>query len=136
MKTGYGLPASFKQLGFPDAGKPLPDAVVLDRDEVTTGRNAITAYNQAIQQIAGARNIPVVDVNTILSDIKANGLTIGGETFKTDFISGGLFSLDGAHPSSKGYAVVANEFIKVINRTYGANIPYVNIAAIPGLSVP
>lgn len=136
LKTGYGFPASFTQLGLPNAGKPLPDAVVLDVDEVAAGKAAIGKYNQAIQEIAAARSIPVVDINSVLLDIKANGLTIGGETYKTDFISGGLFSLDGAHPSSKGNAVVANEFIKVINRAFGANIAYVNTATVPGLSVP
>ena len=33
----------------------------------------------------------------------------------TTFASGNLFSLDGVHPTPRGYAVVANEFIRVIN---------------------
>ena len=47
-------------------------------------------------------------------------------------LSGGLFSLDGVHPSSQAHGIVANEFIKVINSKYGASIPEVDVSTIPG----
>jgi hypothetical protein len=34
-----------------------------------------------------------------------------------------LFSVDGVHPSSLGYWLVAKEFIQAINSGYGAAIP-------------
>jgi hypothetical protein len=52
--------------------------------------------------------------------------------FTTEFVFGGLFSLDGVHPSSQGYAIVANEFIEVINEKFSAEIPLVNVASVPG----
>jgi len=42
----------------------------------------------------------------------------------------GLFGLDGIHPTNTGYAVIANEFLKVINSTYGTNFPLADLNAV------
>ena len=34
---------------------------------------------------------------------------------------GSAFSLDGVHPTARGYALLANEFMKAIDVTYGSN---------------
>ena len=52
---------------------------------------------------------------------------VGGIDYSADFVSGGLFGLDGIHPTPFGYAVLANEWIEAINETYGAEIPVVNL---------
>ena len=57
---------------------------------------------------------------------------LDGIPFTTTFVTGGLFSLDGVHPTSRGYGIVANEFIKVINTKWGTSIPLVNVSQIPG----
>ena len=46
-----------------------------------------------------------------------------------------LFSLDGVHPNAKGYAVITNEIIKVINRHYNANLPFVYASSFPGATI-
>jgi hypothetical protein len=56
--------------------------------------------------------------------------------YTADYISGGLFSLDGVHPSSRGYAIVANQFISILNSKYGTSIPYVSLSTIPGIPMP
>jgi hypothetical protein len=43
------------------------------------------------------------------------------------FITGNLFSLDGVHPTPRGYAIIANEMIKAINGKYQARIPTVDV---------
>lgn len=48
---------------------------------------------------------------------------------------GGLFSYDGAHPLSRGQALVANEWIKVINTKFNAQIPPVGIGSVAGLPI-
>ena len=52
------------------------------------------------------------------------------------FITGGAFSLDGVHPNGRGYALIANEFIKAINAKFGSTIPYVDVTAHPGIIFP
>jgi len=44
----------------------------------------------------------------------------------TDFL-GGMFSLDGVHPTNTGYAIVANAFIETLDRTFAAHIPHLSV---------
>ena len=46
---------------------------------------------------------------------------VGGRRLTADFL-GGIFSLDGIHPTNTGYAVVANEFIRGLNEGFDAGI--------------
>ena len=46
-----------------------------------------------------------------------------------------LFSLDGVHPNARGYAVIANEIIKVINREFKTNLPLKNASYYPGINI-
>ncbi len=116
---------------------PLPSSDVLDKDEAAILDKAITDFNTAIKTEADAHGYPMVDLFALFQRIKEQGgYPVGGETFTVDYIKGGLFSLDGIHPSSKGSAIVAAEFIRVMNATWGANLPYPNVGLIPGIPVP
>jgi GDSL-like Lipase/Acylhydrolase len=110
-----------------NAAAPLPNSLVLDADEVVIAQNAVQAFNAVIAAQATAHELYVVDIYGIFNGIKANGYATGGMDFSTDFITGGIFSLDGVHPSDIGQAIIANEFIKVINAQFGSTIPPVNI---------
>jgi phospholipase/lecithinase/hemolysin len=115
---------------------PWPDALILDPGEIITAKSTVDAYNGVISSVADANGFGLVDFNTFFKGIRASdfagGTVIDGITFKTFYVSGGLFSLDGVHPTSQGQAIMANEFIKVINSKFSANIPLVNVAEIPG----
>lgn len=111
---------------------PLPSSVVLDSLEAANVKAVITNYNATIASLASSKNFGVVDIHTIFNDIAKNGIVVNGISFSAAFITGGLFSLDGVHPSSRGHGIVANEFIKVINSKFGANISLVNVSTIPG----
>jgi len=63
-------------------------------------------------------------------------MVYNGVNFSTQFVTGGAFSLDGIHLNSKGNALLANEFIKVINQYFGANIPGINANAYNGVKFP
>ena len=52
------------------------------------------------------------------------------------YIEGGVFSLDGVHPNGIGYAIIANEFIRVINEFYGANLQTVSVSNYRGITFP
>jgi hypothetical protein len=112
---------------------PIQGKYTLTIAEVASIKNIIDSYNASIAAAAAEHGYPVLDVKAIFSEVKAvsgsagPGYSIGsGIKVKADFISGGLFSLDGVHPSALGYAFVANEYIKAINEHYGSNIPLVN----------
>ena len=105
---------------------PIPHTMVLDDDEIAIASAAVADFNTAIDNAAGAASVPVVDANAVMADL-ADGYVISGLEFSADFLTGGVFSLDGVHPNSMGYALIANEFITVINENYDMNIPLVDI---------
>lgn len=116
---------------------PWPDALILDADEITTTKNTTDSYNATISAIAGAKGFGLVDINAVFNNIFLKSITQGGVvyngvTFTAFFITGGLFSLDGVHPSSQGQGLIANEFLNVINAKFGSGFPLINLSTIPG----
>lgn len=132
-----GVLDTTKGFGISDKN-PIPDALVLDPDEIQTAIQATNTFNAIIASAANKypSQFALVDINGFLNKIKSadasGGTDFCGICFRTTFVTGGLFSLDGVHPTSQGYAILANEFLKVINNKFGANYQLINIANIPG----
>ncbi|MCX6138373.1 MAG: SGNH/GDSL hydrolase family protein [Ignavibacteriales bacterium] len=125
-----------KPFGF-DPRNPFPDALVLDAGEQQTAAAATSAFNGTIAAKVAAKGCALADMNGFFTMIKTQGgIVANGETFTADYISGGLFSLDGVHPSSKGAGIVANKFIETMNASFGMSIPFVNITSLPGIPAP
>ncbi len=108
---------------------------VLDSSEVYTIDNTIASYNSIITQKANQYNLALVDMNLYFNSVNA-GIKWNGVDFNSSFISGGFFSLDGYHPNQKGYALIANEFLKAINSKYNAVIPTINCIDCDGIIFP
>ena len=106
----------------------IPDALVLDLGEINEIRNSTNAFNAKIRAAAQAKGLAVVEADALFNEIIRTG-RIDGVAVTTAFVSGGLFSLDGVHLTPKGYAIVANQFIKAINAKYGSQVPLININA-------
>ena len=66
----------------------------------------------------------------------AQTFTYNGINLSTTFVSGGAFSLDGVHLTPIGNALLANEFIKAINTTYGSTLPMVDATKYSGVKFP
>ena len=127
---GDGIPVAMG-----GSGEPLPADVILDAGEQAVARAAIDAYNAAIAATAARHGLAVVDVHGIVTGIAAGGLDVGGERLTTAFLTGGLFSLDGIHPTCKGQGVVANAVLEAIEARYGVSYPRVSIAGLPGVTL-
>ncbi len=111
------------------------DRYALDSSEVAEIDIAINAYNNVIIQKAAQYNLALVDMYSYFNSVKA-GIKWDGADFNAEFVSGGFFSLDGYHPNQKGYALIANEFIKAINIKYNAVIPTVDCVECSGILFP
>lgn len=115
---------------------PLGDEWVLTPEEQATVETALTAYNQTISGLATAYDLAFVDANALLNELNTNGFQqADGSNVDATFATGGGFSLDGVHPSPRGYAIVANAFIAAINSKYGSNLPNVNPLDYTGLYI-
>ena len=112
--TGEPLPHGFVDATGPHAG------VTLYPDEVALLQQRVVDFNQAI---ASFDPIIVVDIYSIFNDIRAHGYHVGGLTLTSTFVTGGIFSFDGVHPSTIGYTLVTDEFVKAINANAPGNVP-------------
>lgn len=115
---------------------PLESAYVLDKDEIAIANAAINDFNTIIKEEATKVGYAVADVASAFDGIARDGYHAAGESYSFAYISGGLFSLDGVHPTSRGHGVLANIFIEAMNKAYGANIPFVRLPDIPAFPAP
>ena len=115
---------------------PIENQYILDANEAALTKDYVVSYNNTIKTLAAQKGLAVFDAFTFLNDIKAHGILVDGVSASSSYISGGIFSLDGVHLTPRGYAMVANEYIKAINKTYSANIPTVNISNYRGVKFP
>ena len=126
--------ATAGQLSINGITWPLEDQWVLTPEEQATANTALIAYNQLIEQLAQTFDLAFVDANALLANINENGFPLAdGSVVTSVFATGGGFSLDGVHPSPRGYAILANAFIGAINEKYGSTLPEVNPLAFTGL---
>jgi lysophospholipase L1-like esterase len=122
LAQGRGIPAA---LG--GSGQPLSDSAVLSAAEAATIRDRVNNYNVVIRTVATERGAAFVDANALLQNLSTSSINIGGITFSGAFLTGGVFSYDGVHPTAFGYAFIANQFIAAINEKFGNDIEPVNL---------
>jgi hypothetical protein len=106
---------------------PLPDRYVLLPTEVAEIKAATDAYNQTIQTAVTTYDLAFFDAKVVMDQLGTTGITANNFTLNSTFVTGGAFSLDGVHPSPRGYALIANKFIQAINAKYGSNLSGVNL---------
>lgn len=110
---------------------PLPDELVLTKKEQVRVHTAMVSYNAAIKGLASQHELAFVDANALLKQLAEGGLAYDAGMLTSAYVTGGAFSLDGVHPTARGYAFIANEMVKAMKATYNANLPMVNIGEYP-----
>lgn len=128
LAEGIGVPTA--QGG---TGLPLPDEVVLDPAETAAIRDRVNALNQVIRDVCQASGFAVLDVHALMQELATRGREVGGVTLTTAFLTGGVFSYDGVHLTDLGYALMANEWIAIINAS-GGHVPLVDLGPFLGLA--
>lgn len=117
-----GLPANLAaQFSAQGVTLPLEDKWVVIPSEQDEIKMAIDGYNATIQASASAAGYAFVDANALMQQLDNGGFTDGDFTPTSNLVMGSAFSLDGVHPTSRGYALIANQFMKAIDATYGSN---------------
>ncbi|GLU55987.1 hypothetical protein [Dyadobacter frigoris] len=103
----------------------LTDEDVIRKDEISKPEK----YNELLLMWSKQYNQPLVDFYAVYKKVVA-GNYVSEDGFKIDpsYPNGNFFSADGLYPSAIGQAVLANEVIKVLNSSYRAQIPLINIS--------
>ena len=105
----------------------MQDNTTLTAAETAEVVTATDAFNSTIQSIAAAKGLAFVNANAVMAQVANGGVSYNGFTMTSTFVTGNAFSLDGVHPSPKGYALIANKFIEAINAKYGSNLKGPNV---------
>lgn len=121
---GVAPPAPLDKFGIT---YPLQDKYALIPTEIAELKVATDAFNATIKSLADSKGLAFVDANAIMAQIDNGGIVANNFTMASTFVTGGTFSLDGIHPSPRGYAFIANKFIEAINTKYGSNLKGVNV---------
>lgn len=122
--TGFGL----------SPANPIPNGLVLDEDEVVDLQSRVDAVNSVIESQATAVGATLVNFYALMNQLSASPMTIteGGVDYDINalFVSDGgmTISIDGVHPTTTGYVLVANYFIDVMNQAPGAEIPHISFS--------
>lgn len=126
MNEADDLVTEIENNGLIPSGMSFNGEFTLTHPEDETIQDTVTGFNESISDIASDLNVPVVNANDLLSRINSQGVDgFTGEYVLVDNVNT-AFSLDGVHPNNAGYAIIANEFIKVLNDSFGMNITPVN----------
>ena len=132
LAQGIGIPES---LG--GTGEPLPDAVILDPEELTKADRYLRSYNEVIERLASEAGVPVVDLFDWTRDVLLDeGVPAGDRRLTPEFLTGGFFGLDGVHPTCQGYGALANQLISTVDEAFGADIPPVDLTGLEGIPAP
>lgn len=96
---------------------------------VASAAQAVATFNSVIAAAAKQYGAALVDFNSLFAGIAQKGYEANGHRLTTAFL-GGLFSLDGIHPTNTGYAILANEVIKTMNRQFNTNISPISVVQV------
>jgi lysophospholipase L1-like esterase len=137
------IPAGYSYV-VPNLGAPTfnvcTENIPLTQAQITGLQQLVIAYNGIIAaEVANLRahggSATVVDLNGLLKTLSTSGYQVSfGSPATTHLLTtaylGGLFSLDGIHPTNTGYGILANTFINSINTLLGTQVPLVSIPKI------
>jgi lysophospholipase L1-like esterase len=132
--TAPGAPVPVNVYGI---SYPLQNQHVLSKTEAAAVKTAVDAYNASIKGLADTYGLAFVDANKKMVELNGqSGISWDGVKYTARFVTGGTFSLDGVHLTGRGYAIVANEFIKAINGKYKSTLPQVDPNKYSGVRFP
>jgi hypothetical protein len=118
--------ASLKQGQLPT---PLTDDAFLNAAEIAQVQSTVDQYNAVIAAQVSASGGILIDIHAYFESLAQSGELINGFPATTAFL-GGLFSLDGIHPTNTGYALIANQYIAAINGALKTSITPVDITSV------
>lgn len=125
LANGDGVPTGCS----PNAkNTALPANLVLPAASVASIQVAVDGYNAAIRAAATARGYALVDLNGLLRQAAGAGFAFQGQTYTSDFVTGGLISLDGIHPTDLAHGIICNALIDAVNEKFGARVSSLNLA--------
>ena len=114
---------------FVQSTSPLPAGSVLSSATAAQITARVAALNSAISTVAQQKGAMLYDLNAFFARAKAQGVTVGTRTLTADF-QGGCYSLDGYYPGTVVHALIANDILSLLNKTFSTSFATVDPTAL------
>jgi hypothetical protein len=138
--TVLGIPVGGDATKINGVTVPLEDQYALIPSEITKIEAARAAFNASIKTVADANptRLALADINLHSNNLLATQFATSNGVTITPNINPptGIYSEDGVHPNSRGYAFLSNIFIEAINGKFGSSIPLTNISKYKPTALP
>jgi hypothetical protein len=119
---------------------PVGDQYVLIPTEIQEIIAARTSYNATVKAIADANatRLAFADIDAALNSLIASQFAIINGVTITPNINPptGIYSEDGVHPNSRGYAFLSRVFIEAINTKFAATVPLTDLSKYSATALP
>jgi lysophospholipase L1-like esterase len=119
---------------------PLPDQYVLIPSETAAIESARAAFNNTVKSVADANTtrIAFADVDQHMEALIAARIMVINNVAISPNINppSGIYSEDGIHPNSRGYAYIANAIITALNTRFGSTVNAVDISKYQATALP
>ncbi len=109
--------------------EPLPAGSILRAAVAAQIRQRVRALNNEITAAARDAGAQVYDLAALFARVKTQGVQVGSRRVTGEYL-GGFYSLDGFYPGITGHAIIANEILSLLNRTYSRSFSLLNLAQI------
>jgi hypothetical protein len=119
---------------------PVKDQYVLIPSESEEINTRLAGFNEVVKTVANiySERLALADVNQAMKNLVAGGAAVSNGVTITPNINPptGIYSEEGLHPNSRGYAFIANIFIDAINAKFGASVPKASLASYSATALP
>jgi hypothetical protein len=126
--TRNGLSAVGNQLFRKQIG-PVPAGSFANQALLNNIRTRVNALNTEINNIAKDTGAVVYDLNAFFHRVRTSGIRAGSRTLTADYF-GGFYTLDGYYPGPTGHALIANDLLAFINKTYNQSFSPVDLTPV------
>ena len=131
QRGDFVTPAGLMAIGGQNLAKRtggLPGGSFIRAAAAAAVRARVQAINTEIATAAQQNNAVLYDLAALVRNIRASGVLISNRQYTADFL-GGIYTLNGFYPGTLGHALIANDMLALINRTYGTNFATVSLAS-------
>lgn len=128
LMTVNGLNEIGYQL-FARSIKALPEGSTLPSRVAQVISDRIAAINSGLNDLAREHGAVLYDLASLFQRIAQNGYQTSKRHLSGEYL-GGFYSLNGYYPGQTGHAIIANEILALLNRTYNAGFSPVDLDAV------
>lgn len=113
--------------------EPISDEFILTKTERDSIEFVINSYNEILRNTArNSDRIKLLDLASLIEEVGNEKITYDGVLFSTGVDQNTIVSADGYFLNKKGQALLANELIKLINKSYGTDFRLIDVNSFEG----